>query len=322
MPFFSIIIPAYNAEEYIERCLNSVFDQNFDDYELIIVNDGSTDKTKELIESLKHCNKAIKLVNQDNAGVSVARNKGLSLATGKYILFLDSDDWVLPGYLLFLNEEFNLHSHDGIILAHYTSYGKALTKEENHLALQGFHEINGYTYGYLFLQKLITNSPCDKVFLRELYLKDELKFPESVIVGEDAVVMSSLGLSAIKIGIYSEGFLVYMRNTNGITKSKANIRQLIDISKSVNYICNRFEGKYEEGLISYMAFRQLIFYILNCPPNKNQLVEFNNHVLKLNPSFLPNKKWKIIHFILKNAVRLSLLPLLIKIKIFLHKIKT
>ncbi|WP_426369759.1 glycosyltransferase family 2 protein [Pseudocolwellia sp. HL-MZ7] len=322
MPFFSIIIPAYNSEEYLERCINSVLCQEYNNYELIIVNDGSTDKTKQVAEKLESNNRNVKLLNQDNAGVSVARNKGLLLATGKYVIFLDSDDWVLPGYLLFLNDKLNLHSYDGVVLSHYTSDGNTLDKQENQLVLQGLNEINGYLYGHAFLQRFITNSPWDKVFLRELYIKEKLEFPKGMTVGEDAIVMSTLGLSSMKVGAYSDGFLVYMRNTMGVTKSKVNSKQLIDISNSVKLISDRYKDDYEPGLISYMAFRQLVFYILNTPPSKVQLVEFSDHVIRLNTSFLPNKKWKIIHFILKNSIKLSLLSLLIKVNVFLYDKKS
>ena len=89
----SIITPAYNASQYIKGTIESVLNQTYDNWELIIVNDGSTDNTKEIVESFK--DSRIKLINQKNMGVSVARNRGLSEAQGEFITFLDADD-ILP----------------------------------------------------------------------------------------------------------------------------------------------------------------------------------------------------------------------------------
>lgn len=89
---FSIIIPVYNTEKYIERCVKSVLTQTYDNYEIIIINDGSTDKSIEILSKFEN-NNQIKIINQDNNGVSSARNLGIKKSTGDYILFLDSDDF-------------------------------------------------------------------------------------------------------------------------------------------------------------------------------------------------------------------------------------
>lgn len=89
----SIIIPVYNVERYIERCLESVFNQTFKNSEVIIVNDGSTDKSMDIV---KHYKEKCLIINQENSGLSSARNKGLEYATGDFILFIDSDDYIHP----------------------------------------------------------------------------------------------------------------------------------------------------------------------------------------------------------------------------------
>lgn len=93
-PLISVIIPAYNVEEYISDCLNSVCIQKTDAIEVIIVDDGSKDDTLNIIQIFEKTNNNITVVTQSNAGVSAARNHGLSLAKGVYVYFLDSDDWV------------------------------------------------------------------------------------------------------------------------------------------------------------------------------------------------------------------------------------
>ena len=90
----SVLIPAYNAEKTINRCLDSILCQTFQDIELIIVNDGSTDNTLSILLNYAEKDKRIIIYNQPNQGVSAARNTGLRNASGDYILYVDSDDWI------------------------------------------------------------------------------------------------------------------------------------------------------------------------------------------------------------------------------------
>ena len=99
MPKVSIIIPIYNTEKYLSRCLDSIIEQSFQDFECICINDGSTDKSRGICESYVRKDSRVRLINQKNEGVSGARNKGINVAIGDYITFLDSDDWIHSRYL-------------------------------------------------------------------------------------------------------------------------------------------------------------------------------------------------------------------------------
>ncbi len=94
MKKLSVIVPVYNVEEYLEQCLNSVCNQTLTDIEIICVNDGSTDKSGDILQDFANKDRRIQVISQENAGLSAARNTGLKYATGEYITFLDSDDWV------------------------------------------------------------------------------------------------------------------------------------------------------------------------------------------------------------------------------------
>ena len=96
----SIVIPVYNAGEYLEECLNSIRNQTYQDYEVICVDDGSTDISGEICKAFANQDTRIKYLRQDNAGVSAARNLGLKNATGEYVCFVDSDDVLAENYLL------------------------------------------------------------------------------------------------------------------------------------------------------------------------------------------------------------------------------
>lgn len=103
--FFSIIIPIYNVESYIETCIDSILCQSFKDFELILINDGSIDGTPNICERLSRIDNRIKYISKPNEGVSRTRNLGISVATGKYICFIDSDDYVEKDFLI------NLYNH-------------------------------------------------------------------------------------------------------------------------------------------------------------------------------------------------------------------
>ena len=95
----SVIVPVYNAERYLERCVNSIFAQTFMDYELILVDDGSTDDSGKMCDDYARSNPQVSVFHQTNQGVSAARQAGLDAATGEYVIFADPDDWVEPTML-------------------------------------------------------------------------------------------------------------------------------------------------------------------------------------------------------------------------------
>lgn len=98
-PAISVIVPFYNIEQYVSYCLDSILAQTFRDFELICINDGSKDGTRELLDAYAEKDSRVKVIHQENQGVSAARNNGLQLAAGKYIAFIDGDDAVTPEYL-------------------------------------------------------------------------------------------------------------------------------------------------------------------------------------------------------------------------------
>lgn len=126
MPFFSVIIPLYNKADYISDCLKSALNQNFDDYEIVIVNDGSTDTSVSIVETF--VSSKIKLFHQDNAGASAARNNGVNFAKGKYIAFLDADDIWKPNHLTCIKASIDFMPNAGLYANNY-----AIKHNKNHI---------------------------------------------------------------------------------------------------------------------------------------------------------------------------------------------
>lgn len=115
-PFFSTIIPVYNSEEYLEQCVGSILDQQFGDYELLLVDDGSTDGSAAICQRFSRSDNRVRYCRKNNGGTSAARNKGIELALGKYLIFVDNDDcWVSIYALSELRETIELTGADLIM---------------------------------------------------------------------------------------------------------------------------------------------------------------------------------------------------------------
>lgn len=95
----SIIIPIYNAENYISNCLKSIFAQSFSDYEVVLVNDGSKDKSLDMCKKIAYDDRRVTVIDKENGGASSARNAGIKAASGEYLMFIDADDYIDDGYL-------------------------------------------------------------------------------------------------------------------------------------------------------------------------------------------------------------------------------
>lgn len=126
VPEISIIIPVYNAARYLRECVDSILQQSFANFEIILIDDGSTDDSPQICDGYAACDQRVKVVHKPNAGVSAARNDGLDRARAEYITFVDSDDWVEAGYIQTL---LNYKQYDIVFFPHRFIYGTGFTSE-------------------------------------------------------------------------------------------------------------------------------------------------------------------------------------------------
>lgn len=126
----SIIVPVYNVEPYLEQCIDSILNQSFRDFELILVDDGSPDRCGEICDRYAAADDRIRVIHQKNGGVSAARNAGMEVSKGKYIVFVDSDDMVHPLYLEHLYKAIQKHNAD-ISMCWFSRFEKNPTYDEN-----------------------------------------------------------------------------------------------------------------------------------------------------------------------------------------------
>ena len=185
----SIIVPVYNVADFLPRFLGSVEAQLKDnaDVELILVNDGSTDSSPKLIDEFACRNQRIIVIHQNNAGVSAARNAGLEKATGKYVAFSDSDDWLDDDYVDIIRTEIERTSADIITFATRRHTGQSSEFIENVPVFKGTLCSSRYVLERIRMGRGLQRSPWDKLYCRKLLTDECISFSTGLELGEDIV---------------------------------------------------------------------------------------------------------------------------------------
>ncbi len=180
MPEVSVIVPVYNVEKYLSRCVDSILAQTFSNFELILVDDGSPDRSGEICDEYAAKDSRIRVIHQENAGASAARNRGVKAATGEFVAFVDSDDYIEKEYL-----ETYWENRTDLTLSGFSVYnegGKFLyAPKYEYYDCEKKAQID---YVYL-CDKLF--SPVCRLFRRDVIIKNKICFPLGVTWGEDAV---------------------------------------------------------------------------------------------------------------------------------------
>lgn len=255
----SIIIPAYNVEKYIERSINSVSNQTEKEIEIIVINDGSTDKTKEIIEELQKKDKRIILVNKKNGGLSSARNIGIDLAKGKYICHLDGDDWIeARAYEKMLNlaEEENL---DIVVSDYYDDFDNGKIEKHSDVKLES-KVCSGSDYLKKYFMGEGVSAIWNKIYKTDLYRKYKIKHPLGISIGEDLATLSKLLLNAKKIGKIDECFVHYIQNPSSMTRNKIALK-FMDLQGAFQSVEDYYkqQNKYEEYKIQILQYKIIHF---------------------------------------------------------------
>lgn len=226
MSKLSVIIPAYNAEDTISAAIESVLTQDWEDYELIIIDDGSVDSTLEVIKRYADTDKRIRLVHRDNGGQAAARGHGLSLSSGEWILFLDSDDTYQPNSFKKL---MNLASEENpdVILFGFNIYSKSKllrTPNAGNVTFQGddadaFNKI-----------RWLMSSPCNKLYRRD-YIK--VTFDKTAVHGEDSRFNYQNLVPGTKILSISDCLYNVCLDTEGSVNKRYKKGRLYDTSLNI-----------------------------------------------------------------------------------------
>lgn len=295
-PKISVIVPVYNVENYLCRCVDSIINQTFTDFEVLLIDDGSPDRSGEICDEYAQKDSRVKAFHKKNGGVSSARNLGISKANGKYIVFVDPDDLILPntlGVLVLRSEE----SCADIV------YGRAYkfsTSDYSDLKeifpyplsdLQNIH--NGID---LYTQNVgIRGAVWGNVFKADFLRKNKLFFIESIANGEDSFFMANCYIcNPVVLFLDIDYYLFYQRE--GSATHSWNENRLIACVNNLSYFINEINDT-KEDIYKYMLNLQIyttvssIFCNLNyCFSNKLRIklcrkikMILNGHKVILGP---------------------------------------
>ncbi|EOU1888148.1 glycosyltransferase family 2 protein [Clostridium perfringens] len=251
----SIIIPIYNCEKLVGRCIESVLKQTYKNLEILLIDDGSTDSSIKICRQYEHENNNIKLILKENGGVSSARNLGIKKARGEYIQFIDSDDYIDERMCEILVKNIEEKKSDLVICGYKDIYFNKINEVNlKESFTKKIYELeNSFCKIY---EKFLFNSPCNKLYKKSLI---EEYFDENKSLGEDLLFNINYMKGINKITYINEAFYNYMHNnTNSLTRT---------------YKTNMFE----EIVFNYKSVND--FY-LNYISNKNYFIESNNIFIK------------------------------------------
>lgn len=324
MDLVSIIVPVYNVEKYLKKCLDSLVKQSYSNIEIIIVNDGSLDDSKAIIKKYyQKYPQLIKSYEKENGGLSDARNYGLKKAQGKYLTFIDSDDYIASDYIEKMYKAIKKNNSDVVICNYYTVKDKQKKIEKNYIPNQ---------VGNLAIDKnQLFNSWAvwNKMFSQKIIKDNNLLFSKGVIY-EDMRFTLKVLLKANKISYVDEALYYYIYRQNSIMNSQ-NLEKNKDILKGFEDIISYYQkenayGEFKEE-IEFLAIKHILIYalvrVIKTSTNKEiktNILPYLNYLNTNFPNYKENKYLKTLsrnHKLIYNLInnkRYYILKLLIKLR--------
>ncbi len=337
-PLFSVIIPAYNCEKYLYKCLDSLLFQKYNNYELIIINDGSTDNTLKIInEYNSKFNKKIKIITKNNEGVSAARNDGMKNAKGKYITFIDCDDYVSTNYfndmedMIKINKDIDLYNF-GFFSEVENKHGKMISQDIINYKEVLYNSRKDIKENLISLyDNTMLYNPVNKIYRRSIIEKFQIQFP-NYDWGED-VEFNRLYLNNIN-SFYNSSKCLYhyvREGSNSITKKYK--KELFKIRKKEFFEFNQYFEKWKINKKEYYEFscRRYIERILGCIENEFcSNSEFKTKYLNIKLIINDEVTREALNYVIPKSkkIKVMLIPLKLKLAfttyimgMFIHKIK-
>ncbi len=231
IPKISFIIPVYNVEHYLNQCIDSILNQNFNNFEIILVNDGSTDSSGDICNKYADNDSRIKVIHQKNGGSGNARNTGIRVAAGEYIIFMDGDDFLVENILKLIAETIDDNNHADVLLGRILYYF-----EDDNIKVPLFGKYNIakiknkdsiHILAYLFSQEVDRFwSVWNHVFRKKFILENDLFFKPGEHL-EDFRLVPEIILKSSSFGVIQEPFYVYRKNRLGAkTTNKSALRTI------------------------------------------------------------------------------------------------
>ncbi len=293
MPQVSIIVPVYNGEQLLEECLESLINQTFNDIEIICINDGSTDNTINILKKYAEIDSRFIIIDKKNEGVAVARNIGIDIAKGEYLMFLDADDFISINTIETLVEEILKSKADVLNFGIYEYYQENAQKKvhwSNEFLVKDFEQLT-------FEEKLKLNLFCwSKIYSTKFLKKNaNIRFPVGIKTGEDGIFCILVILSNAKFSNINIPFYFYRQdNPNSVTKSTLNAIQTE--LEGLKWLCceERFQSlniKDKKSIVDKFI-GSILWYNWKLPQKNNK--KFLKEYIRFLEKLLPVKELKTL----------------------------
>ncbi|MBP1949047.1 glycosyltransferase family 2 protein [Virgibacillus litoralis] len=254
MPKVSFIVAAYNIENYIKKCIDSLMNQTLQDIEIIVVNDGSTDDT--LLEIKETCKKddRISIIDQKNAGVMRAREEGFKASSGEYVLFVDGDDWLTEDAAEVLYNKAEQSDYDIVCYNFIYTDGE---KNKKNYTKQEYEKITGEKFLNMVMTNKIMPSLWSKLIKRKFIIEKDVTFPNGIAKAQDLAFSCSLGIHLPNACVVDE-YLYFYFNSRINSVSNTISPLLLEVEKATSFVRkqlkehNMLETHKEE--FEYLAF--------------------------------------------------------------------
>ncbi|EHS2295441.1 Beta-1,3-glucosyltransferase [Enterococcus faecalis FL2] len=297
MPEISIIVPVYNVEKYLEKCVKTILSQSFTNFELLLVDDGSTDTSGVICDKLKELDSRIKVIHKENGGLSSARNAGIDIAKGEYLTFIDSDDFISDRMIEYLYKNIkNEHADLSItgVESIYSGKEPEVTKSEIFILDQK------EAIEMILIGKKIPVYAVAKLYKKTIF--KELRFPVGK-AHEDVYIIMDVLKQCNKVVADTSKQYFYVHRKGSITSAKFSTRDLdsIDSWEQVYKVIQNIMPEYKD-----LAFKRVCaanFYVLDKimkSDSENDYSEVTKKIIKFlkenqkfiyaNPYFTKNRK--------------------------------
>lgn len=224
-PLFSVIVPIYNVEKYLKKCVDSILNQAYEDYELILVDDGSPDGCPQMCDDYARRDRKVKVVHKENGGLVSARKAGCQAATGRYILNVDADDWVAEGYFSAIEAVVLAHHPDVVcfgFIYQWADDSETITLPYE-TGLYSKKDLQAKLYPDLIespVGEIFTPSVWSKAIERKLYVESQMRVDDRISIGEDSACTKPAIYRADSLYILDDHLYCYRQNNSSMTKNK------------------------------------------------------------------------------------------------------
>ena len=276
---FSIIVPVYNAEKYLEECINSILKQNYSSFELILINDGSSDSSAKICDNFANDDSRINVIHKNNKGVTSARKAGACVANGEYIMCIDSDDYISPNYLQQVNDTLEQSPVD-VLCVNYKIDGKKDNKCFCNLGLyQGEQLLEKYMMDFdrnLPNSGNLPYSVWTKIVRRDIFVMNQMQIDDEIVMGEDLILSSKILKSAKSVLISDISGYCYRTNFESVTL-RYNPNKLYQYSNLCSALCGEFHNY--PNKVNCLALFALLDFFSAVAKNSNT---YRGYLQKLN----------------------------------------